>query len=134
MITKMLQGAAFIVAASLAGVPAISQAATTQAAAPVHATYETSMQSIYGLDAPWTGTLQLTIGSDGIIQGFYHPADNMTALIPVTGGRDGNSVWLDIGRSGRLHVNGVLENGVITGGAVDESTHTPYKFSARISG
>ena len=132
MITNILKGAALLIAASLAGVPAISQAATTQASVPVHATYETSMQSIYGLDAPWTGTLQLTFNPDGIIQGYYRPADNM-AFIPVTGGRTGDSVWLDIGRTGKLHVNGNLQNGVITGSAVDESTQKPYKFSARVS-
>lgn len=132
MITKIVKGAALVIAASLAAVPAISQATTTQASAPVHATYETSMQSIYGLDAPWTGTLQLTFNPDGIIQGYYRPADDM-AFIPVTGGRNGESVWLDIGRRGHLHVNGVLQNGVITGSAVDESTQKPYKFSARVS-
>jgi hypothetical protein len=132
MITKIVKCAALVIAALLAGVPAFSYAATTQASIPVHATYETSIQSIYGFDAPWTGMLQLTFNPDGIIQGYYRPADNM-AFVPVTGGRNGDSVWLDIGRSGHLHVNGVLQNGVITGSAVDESTQHPYTFSARVS-
>lgn len=134
MSTKFIRTAAFALAAALAGVPALSQAATTNATTPIHQTYETSMQSIDGLGAPWTGTLQITFNADGIVQGYYHPADNMSAFIPVTGGRNGNAVWLDIGRSGRLHVNGVLDNGVITGGAIDQSTQQAYKFSARVSG
>jgi hypothetical protein len=132
MSTKILSSAALVIAAAFAGVPAISQAATAQATAPVHATYNTSLESIYGLPSPWTGTLQLTINPDGIIQGYYRPADN-NAFIPVTGGRDGDQVWLDIGNSGRLHVNGVLQNDVITGGAIDLRTHEAYKFSAQVS-
>jgi len=49
------------------------------------------------------------------------------------GGRDGDQVWLDIGRTGRLHVSGTLQNGAITGGAFDERTHETYKFTARVS-
>jgi hypothetical protein len=131
MINKILPSAALVIAAALAGVPAISQAATAQATVPVHATYETTLQSIYGLPSPWTGTLQLTINPDGIIQGYYRPADN-NAFVDVTGGQTGDRVWLDIGGSGRLRVNGVLQNGVITGGAIDERTQETYKFSARV--
>jgi hypothetical protein len=132
MSTKILSSAALVIAAALAGVPAISQAATAQATVPVHATYNTSLESIYGLPSPWTGTLQLTINPDGIIQGYYRPADN-NAFIPVTGGQNGDQVWLDIGNRGRLHVNGVLQDGAITGGAIDERTHEAYKFSAQVS-
>jgi hypothetical protein len=85
------------------------------------------------LSAPWTGQLQITINPDGIIQGYYRPADN-NAFIPVTGGKTGDGVWLDIGRTGGLHVNGVLQNGVITGGAVDQRTQQTYKFSAKLAG
>jgi hypothetical protein len=129
MSTKIIQSAAFVVAAALTGVPVISHAATAQA---THVNYETSLSSIYGLPSPWTGTLQLTINPSGIIQGYYRPADN-AAFIPVTGGQNGDQVWLDIGSSGRLHVNGVLKNGVITGGAIDERTKEAYNFSARVS-
>lgn len=133
MFTKIIQSTALVIAAALAGFPAISQAATTQATVPVHATYQTTLESVYGLPSPWSGTLQLTLNPDGIIQGYYHPADNMSEFIPVTGGRDGDRVWLDIGRNGRLHVTGVLANDVITGGAIDLSTQEEYKFSAKVS-
>lgn len=134
MKSNILRTAAFVIAASLTGVPAIAAAATSQTTAPVHATYETSLQSVYGLSSPWTGTLQLTLNSDGVIQGYYHPDGDAIAFIPVTGGRSGDQVWLDIGRNGRLHVSGTFANGAITGGAIDQSTNEAYKFTARISG
>lgn len=130
MFTKILRGAALAGAVALAGAPAISQAATAYSQTqPVHVNYNTSIQSLFGFDYPWTGTLQLTINPDGIINGYYRPADNM-AFIPVTGGRNGKNVWLDIGSNARLHVNGTLENGQIVGSAVDERSFKQYKFSA----
>ena len=132
MKTKFIQSAALVIASALAGVPAVSYAATAQATNPVHVNYDTSLSSIYGFPSPWTGTLQLTFNPDGIIQGYYRPADN-AAFIPVTGGQNGDSVWLDIGRSGQLHVSGVLKDGAITGGAFDQRTHEQYNFSARVS-
>jgi hypothetical protein len=130
MIKSIIKSAVFAIAAGLAVLPALSQAATNQSQVPVRATYQASLQPITQLEAPWTGTLQLTINPNGIIQGYYHPADQM-AFIPVTGGQDGNSVWLDIGTMGRLHVNGTLHNGTIAGSAVDERTNETYSFTAR---
>jgi hypothetical protein len=133
MFTKILKSAALVLAAALAGAPAISQAATSQQTAPIQATYNTAIQSVYGSSVPWTGTMQLTINPDGIIQGYYHPADNPTAFIQVNGGRNGDHVWLDIGRTGHLHVIGDFQNGVITGGAIDQTTQQEYKFSAKVA-
>ncbi len=133
MFTKIIQSTALIIATAFAAAPLVSQAATAQAVAPVHATYETTLEPVFGPPSPWTGTLQLTFNANNIIQGYYHPADNISAFIPVTGGRDGDNVWMDIGRSGRLHVTGVLANGVITGGAVDLSTQQQFKFSAKLA-
>ncbi|HLI95660.1 MAG TPA: hypothetical protein VKT72_06185 [Candidatus Baltobacteraceae bacterium] len=132
MMKKTIKSAAFAIAAALVVVaPSVSQAAVTQAQAPVHATYETSMVPVlHAFDGPWTGTLKLTFNPSGIIQGYYNPADQM-AFIPVTGGRDGDNVWFDIGTNGRLHVNGTLQNGSIVGGAIDERTHETYDFTAR---
>lgn len=131
MSTKIFQLAAFIAAVTMTSIPAVSQAATVQAQNPVKITYQTSMQSIPGPSAPWTGSLQLTINPDGIIQGWYHPADNMTALIPVNGGRNGERVWLDIGRQGSLHVSGTIRNGEITGSGIDNGTHQLFSFNAK---
>lgn len=133
MTTKILQAAAFALAASLASAPAISQAATASSNAPVRQTYQTSLRSLYGLPSPWTGTLQLTMNPDGIIQGYYHPADDYTKFIPVEGGRNGDQVWLDIGHAGRLHVSGTIKNDNISGAAIDETTMQQYAFTARVS-
>jgi hypothetical protein len=134
MNTKVIATAAIALAAVLAATPAISKAATAQATAPMKMTYTTSLEPITGIGAPWTGTLNITINPDGIIQGYYHPADNVMAFIPVTGGRNGDRVWLDIGTMGRLHVDGLLKNDVISGTAFDESTTQAYDFSARVNG
>ncbi len=134
MNTKLIRTAAFAAALALMGAPAISQAATTQPVTPVQTTYQTSLEPIGGLGAPWTGNLQITIHPDGIIQGYYHPAGDSIAFIPVTGGRTGDHVWLDIGRMGRLHVQGILKNDAITGTAIDESSNEGYDFTARVSG
>jgi len=130
MRTQVVKQAAFLLAAALISVPAVAPAATAQASNPVKITYQTQMQDLRGPSAPWSGSLELTIYPDGIIQGYYHPADSFTAFIPVTGGRNGNHVWLDIGRNGRLHVDGTIANGEIVGSAFDQSTLEAYRFSA----
>ena len=129
---KFIKTAAFVLSAALAGAPAISQAATTQPATALHSTYQTTLEPISGLGAPWLGSLQIAFNPDGIIQGYYRPADDTIAFIPVTGGRSGNNVWLDIGRDGRLHVQGQLKNGTITGTAFDEATNQGYDFTAKV--
>lgn len=133
MFTKIIQSTALVLASALAAVPAVSQATVTQATAPMHATYETTIETIYGPSVPWSGTLDLTFNPSGFIQGYYHPADNIGEFVTVTGGFTGERVWMDIGRSGRLHVTGVLENGVITGNAFDYSTQQQFKFSAKLA-
>ncbi len=98
----------------------------------MHVNYDTSLRSVYGMPSPWTGALQLTINPDGVIQGYYRPADD-DSFVPVTGGRNGNDVWLDIGMAGRLHVTGVMHGNAITGGAIDERSNRAYDFSAQVS-
>lgn len=124
MTDTFIRSAALALAASLLAAPGIAQAAT--------ADYTTSISPLVGFGYPYTGRLQLTVNADNIINGYYRPADN-NDYVPVTGGRDGNSVWLDIGSDGRIHVNGTLQNGVITGTAYDATVKESYKFSAAVS-
>ncbi len=132
MIT-ILRGAAFVAAMALAGLPAIAPAATAyQSSETVHANYSASISPSFGFGYPWTGTLQLAIHPDGIINGYYRPADN-AAFIPVTGGRDGQNVWIDIGDRGRLHVSGTFQNGAIVGTAFDQRSMRQYKFNAQLT-
>ncbi|HZZ65203.1 MAG TPA: hypothetical protein VFE17_06890 [Candidatus Baltobacteraceae bacterium] len=130
----ILRGAGFALALALAGAPAVSHAATayTTGTQPVRVNYSTSISPLFGLGYPWSGTLQLTLNPDGIINGYYRPADNQE-FIPVTGGRDGRNVWLDIGQMGRLHVTGTLDNGRITGTALNERTNEQFKFNANMN-
>jgi hypothetical protein len=51
----------------------------------------------------------------------------------VTGGKDGNRVWLDIGRNGRTHVMGTLQHGQIVGTAFDDNVRDQYQFVATLS-
>lgn len=132
MNTTILRGAAFAVALALAGAPAISNGATAyNTNETLHVDYNTSIAPLFGFGYPWSGKLQLTITPDGIINGYYRPDDNQ-AFIPVTGGRDGQNVWLEIGQMGRLHVTGTLQRGRIVGTAFDERTNDQYKFNATI--
>jgi ABC-type phosphate transport system substrate-binding protein len=132
MTMKIINIAALAALLGLASVPTIASAATANAANDIHANFSTSMVPVSNRFAvPWTGELQLTIHSNGVIQGYYRPADN-SSYIPVTGGRDGTRVWLDIGQSGRLHVTGTLQSGRILGGAFDANTNQQYDFTAKL--
>ncbi len=132
MITNIFRAAALATIVTIAGMPAVSQAAVGYDTNPVHVKYDTSIAPIAGFGYPWTGTLQLTINPDGIINGYYRAAGN-GSFIPVTGGRDGKNVWLDIGQSGRLHVTGTLHEGTIAGTAFDQRNLAQYKFNASIA-
>jgi hypothetical protein len=133
MVTKIFRGALLAAALALIAAPAISQAATAyNSSQTVRVNYDTSIQPLFGFGGPWTGTLQLTFNPDGIISGYYRPADNQN-FVTVTGGHNGKDIWLDIGQSGRLHVNGTLQNGTITGSAYDDHFKDQFKFNATTS-
>jgi hypothetical protein len=58
--------------------------------------YSTSITPQYGSSYPIAGHLDLEVFSDGIVRGYYHNA-YQKAYVPVTGGRDGNYLWFNIG-------------------------------------
>jgi hypothetical protein len=68
---------------------------------------------------PVTGTMDLTFHSDGIVRGYYHPA-GLPSFVPITGGRQGDHIWLTIGRQGAWQLDGRFHDGKITGSAIDE--------------
>lgn len=80
-------------------------------------------------DYPLTGTMDITYHPDGIIRGYYHPA-GLPSFVPITGGRDGDRIWLTIGTSGRWTLNGHFHDGRITGSASRSGATTPYSFVA----
>jgi hypothetical protein len=105
--------------------------ATTLADSPTPAIhYDTSMTALYGSTAPYAGTLDLRIGSDGIVSGYYHP-ESVMSFVVVTGGRDGNSIWFDIGQTDPIYVSATIKDGIITGQAIGKDTPgAPFTFKA----
>ena len=99
--------------AALAG-PAL---AITHQGAPAQEQYTTTFVQELGVGrlgaGAYEGTLDLTIDSRGLVNGYYRP-DGGT-FIQVTGGVDGTSVWLDFGFMGHVHVTGTFEQGQIVG-------------------
>ena len=81
--------------------------------------YDTALTQQFGSIVPFTGTLDLNIDSSGIVNGYYHPSDSEATFITVTGGRQGDSIWMDIGRKASLRVSGKFDkSGAILGQAI----------------
>ena len=112
---------AAVLAIGLSGAPAVS---STQPAE-----YSTALTEAYGSAAPYTGTLRLTISSTGIVQGYYFSSDGSLTYVPVTGGKRGESIWLDIGNAVIYHVDGRLHGGTIVGTAFARD-NAQYTFVA----
>jgi hypothetical protein len=124
MITSTLRIVSAAFAFVLAGVPVASLAMQQSPAA----FYDTRLVQEYGSPAPYSGTLQLRISPDNIVNGYYRPDAGLGRFVPVTGGRDGDNIWFDIGESGNLHVTGKFVKGSIVGTAVDHNVE--YYFNA----
>jgi hypothetical protein len=78
-------------------------------------TYSTALTPDWRGVGAFEGRLTLTISPDGIVSGFYRPADG-TRLSDVTGGLDGNRIWLDLGQGGLSHIDGTYDGRTINGG------------------
>lgn len=95
--------------------------------------YSTSMTELYGSPAPYSGSLDLKVDPSGIVSGYYFSADGSQLYVPVVGGQSGDRIWLDIGRSGNVHVEGrVQAHGIIVGTAFDK-TNGQFSFVANPS-
>lgn len=60
--------------------------------------YETKITAVYGSKYPLAGHLTLQFYQSGIIHGYYWPAFQKN-YIQLTGGRDGNYIWFNVGPS-----------------------------------
>jgi hypothetical protein len=107
-------------------------AAALLGAAPQAFHYETSLTSLYGVSGPITGVLDLKISDGGIVSGYYHPSYNI-AFIPVTGGREGKQIWLNIGLEDRISVLGTVDGDNIAGVARMASDPSPFDFKAKLT-
>jgi hypothetical protein len=109
--TKSIRGV--VVAAALAAaaaLPLAAQATTTSNAGPQHYSLETRLTDKFHA-GEFDGTLLLTIYPSGIVQGFYRPYDG--GYRSVTGGLNGENIWLDIGMMGHSRVIGTFKDGVL---------------------
>ncbi len=110
---------AFAGIAAVAFVP-VTSAAQSSADSPTEVHYTTAITTAYGSPYPIAGHLDLQIFPNGILRGYYHNA-YVKQFIPVTGGKDGNYIWFDIGPvttdlglgfplgpMGKLHVIGTM--------------------------
>jgi len=104
-------------AALLAAATLPAAAAVTHAPVPLPGTtvFDTKLTPDWRGVGAYEGTLSLTIHADGIVNGSYRAADG-TRLSYVTGGLDGNHLWLDLGRSGLDHIEGTFDGRSIVGG------------------
>jgi hypothetical protein len=108
-------------ALSLIAVFAFGLAACGVARADTPAThYNVSIWNSLTHAYPVAGSMDLRFHADGIVDGYYHPA-GLPSFVPITGGRDGDHIWLTIGNSGGWQLNGSFRDGKIVGTAVDES-------------
>jgi hypothetical protein len=65
----------------------------------------------------YDGKLQLTISPDGIISGYYIPEYDGN-FVPVSGGEENGSYWIDIAGPTDLHISGrVAADGSLIGTA-----------------
>jgi hypothetical protein len=124
-------------AAALAlGAVAPAVAATTLPPLPAHVTFGTELTPAYFGAGAYVGTLNLNIGKDGAISGYYRPSDS-GMFRTVTGGLSGDQIWLDLGYGGP-HITGTLRDGKIVGytpymqavSDFDGPSGQPYKFTA----
>ncbi|MGZ3503023.1 MAG: hypothetical protein ACXWNK_11885 [Vulcanimicrobiaceae bacterium] len=125
MFTTTLRVLAAAIALGIAGQPAPSLAVEKNAMTY----YDTRLVEVYGSPGPVAGSLQLRITPDNIVNGYYRPEGGLGTFIPITGGRDGDNIWFDIGYRGDVHVTARFVKGVIVGTAVD-GHDTQYDFTA----
>ncbi|MHB8142004.1 MAG: hypothetical protein ACYDHD_12275 [Vulcanimicrobiaceae bacterium] len=106
--------------------PAAGSAGTTTT---TH-TYNTSFAPQSSLVYPVTGSLRLTLGANGTVNGYYSPG-GVRSFIRVIGGRTGNNIWFNIATQKPIHVIAKLVGKSIIGQAFIGKARTPYAFDAK---
>ncbi|HXW77214.1 MAG TPA: hypothetical protein VEJ20_07385 [Candidatus Eremiobacteraceae bacterium] len=120
----MTSATAALAAATLLSAPAIASAES----APTF-TYATTLRQTQPLPSGgvYTGSLRLTVASDGIVNGWYIPSDE-GRFIAVTGGEQDGKFWLQVGDNGDFQIFGtVAKNGALNG-SVTEQHAGPLDF------
>jgi len=123
-------------AALTLGAAAPAFATTALPDLPAHITFSTAITPAYFGGGEYAGTLNLTIGKDGSLSGLYR-AEDSGSFRTVTGGLDGDQIWLDLGYNGP-HIVGTFRDGKILGSTryyvntqdFAGSGGQPYNFTA----
>ena len=110
MKTLLRAAAASVAILAGAALPVASQAASTTTAQPQQYQFETRLADQFHA-GEYDGNLSLTISPNGIVQGFYRPSDG--GIRTVSGGLDGQNIWLEIGMQHPLRVTGTFKDGVL---------------------
>lgn len=127
---KNIRAAAAAIALGAAiAAPTIASAAVSGSLPPVRYQMQTSFRDDRH-PGEIAGNLALLVYPSGIVSGYYIPQDGQPRN--VTGGVDGQNIWLDIGGIDSLHLSGTLKNGTLNTIAsipgpdtwVFESTHS----------
>jgi hypothetical protein len=89
--------------------------------------YTTALTQVEPVSAPgeFDGTMKLSVTTDGIVSGYYIPADEGT-IVPVVGGVQNGKYWMDIGGNTRLHIYAQAGK---DGSLVGTATPTPYALN-----
>jgi len=121
-------------AAALALAPSAAHGEAPSVAAG-HTIYATRLISNDHPAGEVDGTLDVTIGKDGTIVGFYRPVDS-AAFYDVVGGVEGRHVYLSIHWDGLDHVTGSYRGEQIvaytfTNGEIYRFTATPARLETR---
>ncbi len=113
--------------AALALVLGAGAPASAATAPPAKVTFHTALTPEYYGSGEYDGTLNLNIGADGIVNGYYREEDT-GKFRQVTGGISGDRIWLDLGYDGP-HLNGTYKDGKIVAYTPIIGPQ-PYKFTA----
>lgn len=101
---------------------AIGMTASASIAAPsatAATSYSTEMQQTQPVPSGgvYAGVLRVSMSSEGIVSGWYLPADAGNVEI-VTGGKSGSKVWMEIGNTNPVRIDAMLQrDGSIVGSA-----------------
>jgi len=114
MTKKTLGTLAATAAIAVAGalLPLAAGAATTTTA-PSHTYILNSITTRQFGSGEYDGVLRMTISPDGYVNGSYRDADQGLPKDVIGALEPDGRIWLDIGNSDRLHLNGTFRDGVL---------------------
>jgi len=98
-------------------------------------TFEAVLQPERG-GGGYDGTLNLWAGKGGLLNGYFRLEGGGESR-PVQGAIEGGHIWLDLGQSPSLHVEGTYKDGTIVGYTPDTfhavgGSLQAYRFTAKI--